>query len=71
EIAAKTKGEFYEASSESALAQVFERIDQLERTDLEDPVFAVDERFPLLLLLGFALFVVAALLRVLVFVEVP
>ncbi|MCA8972363.1 MAG: VWA domain-containing protein [Planctomycetes bacterium] len=71
QIADKTGGEFFEANSETALDEIFDRIDQLERTELEDPVFAVDERFQVLLLAGFSMLVLAGLLRFLVFVEVP
>ena len=70
-IAQKTEGAFFEATSEEALTRVFEKIDKLERTALNDPIFAVDERFWPLLWIGFALFALAGLLRLAVFVVLP
>lgn len=70
-IASTTGGAFFEAQSETALSKVFEKIDQLERSDLDDPIFAVDEQFLALLVAGFSLLAVGAFLELLVFVTLP
>ena len=66
-----SEGAFFEADSEAALEAVFAKIDKLERSTIEDPIFSVDERFHVFLLLGFGLLALAAMLRLLFFVRVP
>ncbi len=71
DFAKKTGGEFFEAEDEKALRQIFDRIDKLEKSELQDPVYLADELFEFSLLLGLLAIFLSLLLRVGVLVEVP
>jgi Ca-activated chloride channel family protein len=70
-IATTTGGAFFEAQSDAALAEIFARIDQLERSELQDPLYIADELFVSFLVAGGALIFAAFLLRATWLVEVP
>ena len=64
EIARLTGGRYYNARSTDALAAVYREIDQLEKTAVEDLRYTeYRERFPLVLLPGLALLVLAVALQ--------
>lgn len=70
-IAKTTGGAFFEATDEKALEKVFAKIDELERSDLEDPLYVPEEIFfPFLSIAALFLFV-STFLRVLWIVELP
>jgi Ca-activated chloride channel family protein len=62
-VAALTGGGFFAARDASALAAVYERIDALEKVELSEPRYRVEERFLPFLLAGIALVLVSGLLR--------
>ncbi|MCR9245813.1 MAG: VWA domain-containing protein [bacterium] len=70
-IAEKTGGEFFEPKSDDDLAAVYERIDELEKTELEDPRYRTVDRFEWPLGLGLLVLLLALGLEVLVFRRVP
>lgn len=49
-LAARTGGRFYEVKDEAALADVYRRIDALEKVEFEEPRYETKERFAVLLL---------------------
>jgi Ca-activated chloride channel family protein len=69
QMAERTGGEFYHAKDKDALRLVYEEIDELERTELKDPRYRVDERFLPFLLWGLAAWLFGVLLRGTVFQE--
>ena len=66
-----TGGRFFEAVDEAALGQIFAEIDELERVELEDPLYRADERFLPFLLSGAGLLLLALFLRTTVLVTGP
>ncbi len=71
DIAKTTGGAFFQAADEKTLEKVFAKIDELEKSDLEDPLFVPEEIFfPFLSIAAFLLFV-STFLRVLWIVELP
>jgi Ca-activated chloride channel family protein len=70
-IASETGAEFFEAANQEALSEVFERIDELETVEQEDPLYRADERFLPFLLAGAGLLFLALLLRGTILVATP
>ncbi len=72
EIADKTGGKYFRATDNASLKSVYEQINTLERTTLEDTQFAnYQQLFAWFLASGMALLVLALLLRATVFRRVP
>lgn len=62
EIAERTGGEFFRATDPESLRQIFARIDELEKSEIEHQVFRrYQDLFPPVLLAAAALFALAAL----------
>jgi Ca-activated chloride channel family protein len=70
-IAETTGGQFFQPKSDADLAEVYARIDELEKTELEDPRYRTVDRFEWPLALGLLLMLLALLADVLVFRRVP
>lgn len=70
-IATATGGEFFQPKSDEALAAVYARIDELEKSDVEDPRYRTVDRFQWPLGVGLALLLVALLADVLLFRRLP
>jgi Ca-activated chloride channel family protein len=70
-IAESTGGQFFQPKSDEDLAKVYERIDELEKSELEDPRYRLVDCFPLPLACGLALLLAALLAEVLLFRRVP
>lgn len=70
-IAEASGGQFFEPKSDRDLAEVYARIDELEKTELEDPRYRMVDRFEWPLGIGLLLLAVALLLDALVFRRVP
>ncbi len=70
-IAEATGGQFFQPKSDEALADVYARIDELEKTELEDPRYRMVDRFEWPLAAGLALLLAALLADVLLFRRVP
>jgi Ca-activated chloride channel homolog len=63
QVAELTRGGFFTARDASALAAVYARIDELEKVELAEPRYRIEERFLPFLLAGIALALAASLLR--------
>jgi Ca-activated chloride channel family protein len=64
EIAKTTGGKYFRATSNTKLAQIYEEINKLEKTDIEEFKYkSYDEKFRPLVLLAFALLLIEAILR--------
>ena len=70
-IAETTGGQFFQPRSDADLAEVYARIDELEKTEVEDPRYRTVDRFEWPLALGLLLMLLALLADVLVFRRVP
>ena len=70
-IAETTGGQFFQPKSDEDLAAVYARIDELEKSELEDPRFRTVDRFTWPLGLGLALLLVALLGEALLFRRLP
>ena len=70
-IAETTGGQFFQPKSDEDLKAVYERIDELEKTELEDPRYRTLDRFEWPLGLGLALLLLAVCADVLLFRRVP
>lgn len=70
-IAKTTGGQFFQPKSDDDLAEVYARIDELEKVDLEDPRYRTVDRFEWPLAAGLALLLVALLAEVLLFRRTP
>lgn len=70
-IAETTGGEFFEPKSDEDLAAVYARIDELEKSELEDPRYRTVDRFEWPLAAGLAALFLALLVEVLLFRRVP
>ncbi|MBX3462355.1 MAG: VWA domain-containing protein [Planctomycetes bacterium] len=70
-IAETTGGTFFQPQSDQDLAEVYARIDELEKTDLEDPRYRMVDRFAWPLACGLVLLVLALLAEALLFRRVP
>lgn len=70
-IAETTGGKFFQPKSDEDLKDVYERIDELEKTELEDPRYRTLDRFEWPLGLGLALLLLAVCADVLLFRRVP
>jgi Ca-activated chloride channel family protein len=70
-IAETTGGQFFEPKSDVDLGEVYARIDELEKTELEDPRYRTIDRFEWPLGAGLALLLLALLADVLFFRRVP
>lgn len=71
QIAKTTDGEFFEARSDDDLAGVYERIDELETSEREDPRYRTVDRFELPLAAGLLLMMLGVLFEALVVRRVP
>lgn len=71
QIAETTGGTFFQPKSDQDLAQVYARIDELERSELEDPRYRTVDRFEVPLAAGLALLLLALAADVLLFRRVP
>ena len=63
EVAKKTGGQFFKATDDDALVEVYRRIDELERTVFEEPRFQFEERFAPFLFAGLLLLLLSRALR--------
>ena len=70
-IAETTGGQFFQPRSDADLAEVYARIDELEKTELEDPRYRTVDNFEWPLAAGLLLMLLALLADVLVFRRVP
>ncbi len=70
-IAKTTGGRFFQPRSDEDLAAVYERIDELEKVELEDPRYRTVDRFEWPLGAGLAVLLLALLAEVLVFRRTP
>ena len=71
QIAEIADGAFFEAKSDQDLAGVYARIDELEKSEREDPRYRTVDHFELPLGLGLLLLVLGVLLDALVVRRVP
>ncbi len=71
QIASTTGGRFFASKTDSDLAQVYARIDELEKTDLEDPRYRMVDRFELPLAIGLGVLLLTLLSEVLWFRRTP
>jgi Ca-activated chloride channel homolog len=71
QIAETTGGTFFQPKSDQDLALVYARIDELERSELEDPRYRTVDRFEVPLAAGLALLLLALAADVLLFRRVP
>jgi Ca-activated chloride channel family protein len=70
-IAETTGGEFFQPKSDDDLARVYARIDELEKTELEDPRYRMVDRFEWPLGAGLLLLVAGVVLEMLLFRRAP
>lgn len=70
-IAETTGGSFFQPKSDDDLVRVYAKIDELEKTELEDPRYRMVDRFEWPLGLGLALLVLALVADALLFRRVP
>jgi Ca-activated chloride channel family protein len=70
-LSEKTGGRFFEAQTDADLAQVYEQIDALEKTELDDPRYRTVDGFALPLGLGLLTFLLGLLIELLVIRGVP
>lgn len=70
-IAEATGGQFFQPKSDRDLAAVYDRIDELEKVELEDPRYRTVDRFEWPLLAGLVLLLAALLADVLLFRRAP
>lgn len=71
QIAETTGGQFFQPKSDADLAAVYVRIDELEKTELEDPRYRLVDRFEWPLGAGLVLLLVAVVVETLLFRRVP
>lgn len=71
QVAEMTGAKFYKAVDKDALDSVFARIDELEKSKLEDPLYIAEELYFPFLALGAVFVFLSFLLRVVWIVEVP
>ena len=71
QIAETTGGQFFAPKSDADLGEVYARIDELEKTELEDPRYRMVDRFEWPLGAGLVLLALALLLDALLFRRVP
>lgn len=71
QISETTGGQFFAPKSDADLGEVYARIDELEKTELEDPRYRMMDRFEWPLGIGLLLLLLALLLDALVFRRVP
>lgn len=68
EIAKETGGKYFRATSSDKLEEIYEEIDQLETSEIEETEYMhYDEKFPIFILIGLALITLKYLLRYTVF----
>jgi Ca-activated chloride channel family protein len=70
-IAETTGGRFFQPKSDADLGEVYARIDELEKTELEDPRYRTIDRFEWPLAAGLLVLLLALLADALVFRRVP
>jgi Ca-activated chloride channel family protein len=70
-IAETTGGAFFQPKSDEDLAAVYGKIDELEKTELEDPRYRTSDRFEWPLGAGLALLLLALCAEVLLFRRIP
>ena len=70
-IADTTGGQFFQAKSDADLVAVYTRIDELEKTELEDPRYRTIDRFEWPLAIGLSLMLLVLLADALLFRRVP
>jgi Ca-activated chloride channel family protein len=70
-IAETTGGQFFQPKSDDDLKKVYERIDELEKTELEDPRYRTVDFFEWPLGAGLAMLLLSLLAEVLLFRRVP
>lgn len=71
QIAETTGGQFFQPKSDAELAAVYARIDELEKSELQDPRYRTVDCFPWPLGLGLGVLLLAVLSEVLLFRRVP
>lgn len=71
QIAETTGGQFFQPKSDADLGAVYARIDELEKTELEDPRYRMIDRFEWPLGAGLVLLVLGACVETLLFRRVP
>lgn len=70
-ISEKTDGEFFQARNDADLAAVYERIDELETSERQDPRYRTVDRFELPLAVGLTLLLIGVLFEALIVRRVP
>jgi hypothetical protein len=70
-LAEKTGGEFYLAEDADALRHVYAEIDRMEKVELKDPSYRVEERFLPFLVAGIVAMLLGFVLEGLLFQEAP
>jgi Ca-activated chloride channel family protein len=71
-VAQQTGGRYFRATSKEGLRTVYEEIDQLEKTEIEERVYTDrDERYPLFLWPAFGLLCIEVLLSTTVLRRFP
>jgi Ca-activated chloride channel family protein len=70
-IAETTGGQFFQPKSDADLAEVYARIDELEKSELDDPRYRLVDRFEWPLGIGLVLMLIALLADALLFRRVP
>ncbi|MBI3845166.1 MAG: VWA domain-containing protein [Planctomycetes bacterium] len=70
-VAERTGGEFFEARDAGAVANVYAHIDELEKVELAEPRYRIEERFLPFLVAAVALLVVSRVLQATVFEVMP
>lgn len=70
-VAETTGGQFFQPKTDQDLAEVYARIDELEKSEIEDPRFRMVDRFTVPLAAGLAALLAALLVEVLWFRRLP
>jgi Ca-activated chloride channel family protein len=71
-IAEQTGGQYFRADSQSKLREIYEKIDEMEKTEVEvERFFNYDEFFPYLVIAGLALLLLELILANTVWLKLP
>jgi Ca-activated chloride channel family protein len=71
-IAERTGGKYFRADSQSKLREIYDKIDEMEKTEVEvERYFNYDELFPYLVIAGLALLLLELILSNTVWLKLP
>jgi len=71
-IARQTGGQYFRADSQSKLREIYDKIDEMEKTEVEvERYFNYDELFPYLVIAGLALLLLELILANTVWLKLP